>query len=69
METIDLNDLVTVKLTQSGAEYLNILNAYKNKFAFSDKDCFKTDYMTGDEYSDDLHGLMHDFKEVLHTGA
>lgn len=41
-DTIDLNDTVTVELTEWGATYLNALNTYKSEIAIGNP-VYKTD--------------------------
>lgn len=62
METIDLNDTVTVELTEWGAVYLNALNTYKSEIA-TGKPVYKTDYKKGDVYKGQLWQLILDFKD------
>lgn len=50
MEEIDLNDTVTVELTEWGAIYLNVLNTYK------------TDYKAGFYKYHQLYQLITEFK-------
>lgn len=62
METIDLNDTVTVELTEWGAVYLNALNTYKSEIT-TGKPIYKTDYKKGDIYRNQLYQLIMDFKD------
>ncbi|MFK2135318.1 hypothetical protein ACIXK8_18855 [Bacteroides fragilis] len=66
MEEIDLNDTVTVELTEWGAVYLNALNMFKRLTTL--KNCsynhhYKTDYKEGDVYKGQLWQLILDFKD------
>lgn len=64
METIDLNDTVTVELTEWGAVYLNALNTYKSEFT-TGKPIYKTDYKKGDIYRNQLYQLIAEFKDGI----
>jgi hypothetical protein len=64
METIDLNDTVTVELTEWGAVYLNALNTYKSEIATGNQ-VYKTDYKKGDIYRNQLYQLIMDFKDGI----
>lgn len=64
MEAIDLNDTVTVELTEWGAVYLNALNTYKSEIA-TGKPVYKTDYKKGDIYRNQLYQLIMDFKDGI----
>jgi hypothetical protein len=64
MEEIDLNDTVTVELTEWGAIYLNALNTYKSEIAIG-KPVYKTDYKEGDIYRNQLYQLLMDFKDGI----
>lgn len=64
MEEIDLNDTVTVELTEWGAIYLNALNTYKSEIAIG-KPVYKTDYKKGDIYRKQLYQLIMDFKDGI----
>lgn len=64
MEAIDLNDTVTVELTEWGAVYLNALNTYKSEIA-TGKTVYKTDYKKGDIYRNQLYQLIMDFKDGI----
>lgn len=62
MEEIDLNDTVTVELTEWGAIYLNARNTYKN---YTEKLSYKSDYKEGDIYRNQLYQLIMDFKDGI----
>lgn len=64
MEEIDLNDTVTVELTEWGAVHLNALNTYKSKIAIG-KPVYKTDYKEGDIYRNQLYQLITEFKDGI----
>lgn len=64
MEEIDLNETVTVELTEWGAVYLNALNTYRRKIAIG-KPVYKTDYKEGDIYRNQLYQLIMDFKDAI----
>lgn len=64
METIDLNDTVTVELTEWGAIYLNALNTYRRKIA-TGRQFYRTDYKEGDIYRNQLYQLIMDFKDAI----
>lgn len=64
METIDLNDTVTVELTEWGAVYLNALNTYKSEIA-TGRSFYRTDYKEGDIYRNQLYQLLMDFKDGI----
>lgn len=64
MEEIDLNDTVTVELTEWGAVYLNALNTYKSEIT-TGKPIYKTDYKEGDIYRNQLYQLIMDFKDGI----
>lgn len=49
----DLNDTVTVELTEWGATYLNARNMHKNK-TDTENLIYKTDYKEGDVYKGKL---------------
>lgn len=64
MNEIDLNDTVTVELSEWGATYLNAMNTF-NKM-ISPTEChslYKTNYKAGDIYKDQLWQLILDFKD------
>ncbi|MCM0335739.1 hypothetical protein O1504_13665 [Bacteroides fragilis] len=68
MEEIDLNDTVTVELTEWGAVYLNALNTFKILTTL--KNCsynhhYKTDYKEGDIYRNQLYQLIAEFKDGI----
>ncbi len=64
MEEIDLNDTVTVELTEWGAVYLNALNTYKSEIDTGNP-VYKTDYKEGDIYRDQLYQLIAEFKDGI----
>lgn len=64
MEEIDLNDTVTVELTEWGAVYLNALNTYKSEIT-TGKPIYKTDYKEGDIYRNQLYQLIAEFKDGI----
>ena len=58
MEEIDLNDTVTVELTEWGAVYLNALNTFKILTTLKNctyKHHYKTDYKEGDIFRNKLY--------------
>lgn len=60
---IDLNDTVSVELTEWGATYLNAMNTFKN---IINPHChYKTDYKVNDIYKDGLWCLMSVFKDGM----
>ena len=61
---IDLNDTVSVELTEWGATYLNATNAFK-KIATPQKCHHKTDYKAGDVYKNQLWQLILEFKDGI----
>lgn len=61
---IDLNDTVSVELTEWGATYLNATNAFK-KIATPQKCHYKTDYKAGDVYKNQLWQLILEFKDGM----
>lgn len=63
-DTIDLNDTVTVELTEWGAVYLNALNTYRRKIA-TGRQFYRTDYKEGDIYRNKLYQLIMDFKDGI----
>lgn len=63
-DTIDLNDTVTVELTEWGAVYLNALNTYKSEIA-TGKTVYKTDYKEGDIYRNQLYQLIAEFQDGI----
>ena len=63
-DTIDLNDTVTVELTEWGAVYLNALNTYRSKIA-TGRQFYRTDYKEGDIYRNQLYQLIMDFKDAI----
>lgn len=64
METIDLNDTVTVELTEWGAVYLNALNTHRRKIA-TGRQFYRTDYKEGHIYRNQLYQLIMDFKDAI----
>lgn len=66
MNTIDLNDIVQVVLTQHGAEYINQLNEKRRKTLpkqYQEK--LGIGYKDGDIYKDQLWSLILDFKDSI----
>lgn len=60
---IDLNDTVSVELTEWGATYLNVMNTFKN---IINPHChYKTDYKAGDVYKNQLWQLILEFKDGI----
>ena len=60
---IDLNDTVSVELTEWGATYLNAMNTFKN---IINPHChYKTDYKAGDVYKNQLWQLILEFKDGI----
>lgn len=58
---IDLNDIVSVELTDWGATYLNALNTFNNTtYRYSHPN--KTEYKAGDVYQNNLWLLIQEFK-------
>lgn len=54
---IDLNDTVSVELTEWGATYLNAMNTFKEMT--TPQEChYKTDYKAGDVYKKQLWQLI-----------
>lgn len=64
MDGIDLNDNVSIELTEWGATYLNAANIFKNA-TIPQKYRYKTDYKAGDAYQNQLWQLMLDFKDGI----
>lgn len=62
-DTIDLNDTVTVELTEWGAVYLNALNTYRRKIA-TGRQFYRTDYKEGAIHTQYCH---HCDKEFVYT--
>lgn len=56
MEGIDLNDTVSVELTEYGADFLNEYNK---------KNCLQKEYKEGDIYKNQMWHLMHIFTESI----
>lgn len=63
-QSIDLNDIVSVELTEWGATYLNATNIFKNA-TDTNKYHYKTDYKTGDIYECQFYELIWDFKDGI----
>lgn len=60
---IDLNDTVSVELTEWGATYLNAMNTFKN---IINPHChYETDYKAGDVYKKQLWQLILEFKDGI----
>lgn len=60
---IDLNDTVSVELTEWGATYLNAMNTFKN---IINPHChYKTDYKAGYVYKKQLWQLILEFKDGI----
>ncbi len=57
MIEIDLNDTVSVELTEWGATYLNATNIFK-EINTTQKCHYKTDYKAGDVYKNQLSELQ-----------
>lgn len=64
MIEIDLNDTVSVELTEWGAAYLNATNIFK-EIATTQKCHYKTDYKAGDVYKSQLWELILEFKDGI----
>lgn len=64
MIEIDLNDTVSVELTEWGAAYLNATNIFK-EMTTTQKRHYKTDYKAGDVYKSQLWGLILEFKDGI----
>ena len=61
---IDLNDTVSVELTEWGATYLNAMNTFKEMT--TPQEChYKTDYKAGDVYKKQLWQLILEFKDGI----
>lgn len=64
MNEIDLNDTVTVELSEWGATYLNAMNTFNKMISPIEAHPFyKTNYKAGDIYKDQLGYLILDFKD------
>lgn len=61
---IDMNDSVSVELTEWGATFLNAANIFKNA-TISQRHQYKTDYKAGDIYQNQLWKLILDFKDGI----
>lgn len=64
MIEIDLNDTVSVELTEWGATYLNATNIFK-EITITQKCHYKTDYKAGDIYKNQLWQLILEFKDGI----
>lgn len=64
MIEIDLNDTVSVELTEWGAAYLNATNIFK-EITTTQKYHYKTDYKAGDVYKSQLWELILEFKDGI----
>lgn len=64
MIEIDLNDTVSVELTEWGATYLNATNIFK-EITTTQKCHYKTDYKAGDVYKNQLWELILEFKDGI----
>lgn len=64
MIEIDLNDTVSVELTEWGATYLNETNIFK-EITTTQKFHYKTDYKAGDVYKNQLWELILEFKDGI----
>lgn len=64
MVEIDLNDTVSVELTEWGAAYLNATNIF-NKITTPQKCHYKTDYKVGDVYQNQFWKLILEFKDGI----
>ena len=64
MIEIDLNDTVSVELTEWGATYLNATNIFK-EITTTQKCHYKTDYKAGDVYKNQLWQLILEFKDGI----
>lgn len=61
---IDLNDTVSVELTEWGATYLNAMNTFKEMT--TPQEChYKTDYKAGDVYKKQFWQLILEFKDGI----
>lgn len=65
MIEIDLNDTVSVELTEWGAAYLNATNIFK-EITTTQKCHYKTDYKAGDVYKSQLWELILEFNDSLY---
>lgn len=61
---IDLNDTVSVELTEWGATYLNATNIFKET-TITQRCHYKTDYKAGDVYKTQLWQLILEFKDGI----
>lgn len=68
---INLNDKCTVVLTQSGADWINKINAASNQTEWikAVEFKYKQDYVAGDEYKDQLWRIMEMFSPMLGLGC
>lgn len=66
MKEIDLNDTVTVELSEWGATYLNAMNTFNKIISpIETHPLYKTNYKAGDIYKDQLWQLILDFKDGI----
>lgn len=65
---MELQDRVTVVLTQHGANVLNNKNKEYNE-KFPDSDCLRTDHAAGEFLSDRLFNIIDTFKDHIHLGG
>lgn len=64
MKEIDLNDTVSVELSEWGATYINAINTFNQMiFPTETHPLYKTNYKAGDIYKDQLWQLILDFKD------
>lgn len=61
---IDMNDSVSVELTEWSATFLNAVNIFKNA-TIPQRHQYKTDYKAGDIYQNQLWKLILDFKDGI----
>lgn len=61
---IDLNDTVSIELTEWGATYLNAMNTFK-EMTFPQGCHYKTDYKVGDVYKKQFWQLLLEFKDGI----
>lgn len=64
MIEIDLNDTVSVELTEWGATYLNATNIFKET-TITQRCHYKTDYKAGDVYKNQLWQLILELKDGI----
>lgn len=66
MKEIDLNDTVSVELSEWGATYINAINTFNQMiFPTECRSLCKTNYKAGDIYKDQLWQLILDFKDGI----